>query len=46
VLHVLLQCQTLGIGLGGTSFNAPNIMTTKMFQHLLTIMNENQEALL
>jgi hypothetical protein len=46
VLHILLQCWTSGIGLGEISLNAPNILTTQMFQHLLTIMNENQEALL
>ncbi len=46
VLGVLLQCWTLGIGLGVTSFNMPNIVTTKAFQHLLTIMSENWETLL
>jgi hypothetical protein len=46
MLGVLLQFQTLGIGLGVTSFNVPNIITTKAFQHLLAIMNENWETLL
>ncbi len=43
---VLLQYGTLGIGLGVTFFNMPNIITTKAFQHLLAIMNDNWEALL
>jgi hypothetical protein len=37
VLHILLQCRTLGIGLGGTSFNAPkfcNLNSTRGWEKL------------
>jgi hypothetical protein len=34
----------LGIGLGVTSFNVSNIVTTKAIQHLFAIMNEKWEA--
>jgi hypothetical protein len=43
---VFLQHRTLGIELGVTSFNVLNIITTKGFQHLFIVMNENWEALL
>jgi hypothetical protein len=46
MFSVLLQCQRSGIGLGVTSFNVSNIVTTKAFQHLFAIMNENWEAFL